>query len=109
MRTQVATAQHSIFALEVSELDRAIADPAAAISLVPFENLLGRLDIIEPRLSPIMAAIEQGIQLGGKARHNAQQMFRLLETVPRDAIAPHLDRIEVIRIRDGSFVFKPSK
>jgi hypothetical protein len=88
MRTQVAAAQQRVFALEVSELDRAIADPAAAISFVLFENLLGRLDIIQPRLGPIVAAIEQGIQLGGKARHNAQQLFRLLETVPRMRLLP---------------------
>ncbi|WP_454625346.1 hypothetical protein [Bradyrhizobium cenepequi] len=93
----LAAAQQEILVLEVSELDRVIADPAAAISFVSFENLLGRLDVIEPRLGPIVAAIEQGIGLDGKARHNAQQMFRLLETVPRDAIAPYPDRIEAIR------------
>lgn len=108
-RTLIAAAQQRIRALEVSDLDRAIADPAAAISFIPFESLLGRLDIIQPRLGPMVAAIEQGIGLGRKARDNAQQMFRLLETVPGDAIAPYLDRIEAIRVRDGSFVFKPAK
>jgi hypothetical protein len=87
----------------------AAARPAAAISSVPFEDLRGRLDIIQPRLDPIVAAIEQGIQSGGKARDNARQMFRLLETVSRDSIAPYLDRIEAMRVKDGSFVFKPAK
>lgn len=109
MRTLVAAAQQRIIALEVSELDRVIADPTAAISFVPFENLQGRLDIIQPRLGLIVAAIERGIGLGGKARHNTQQMLRFLETVPSDVIAPYLDRIEAIRVRDGSFVFKPAK
>jgi hypothetical protein len=108
-RTLIAAALQRAIALEVSNLDRVIADPAAAISSVPFENLPGRLDIIRPRLDPIVAAIERGIQSGGKARDNARQMFRLLQTVPRDAMAPYLDRIEAMRVRDGSFVFKPAK
>jgi hypothetical protein len=108
-RTLIAAALQRVIAPEVSDLDRVIADPAAAISSVPFENLPGRLDIIQPRLDPIVTAIESGIQSGGKARDNARQMFRLLETVPRDAIAPYLDRIEAMRARDGSFVFKPAK
>jgi hypothetical protein len=109
MRTLVAAAQQRILALEISELDRAIADPTVAISFVPFENLHDRLDIIQPRLGSIMAAIEQGIGLGGKARHNAQQMFRLIETAPTDVIARYLDWMEAIRVRHGLSVFKPAK
>jgi hypothetical protein len=65
-RTLIAAALQRVVALEISDLDRVTADPAMAISSVPFENLPGRLDIIQPRLDPIVAAIEQGIQLGEK-------------------------------------------
>lgn len=89
---------------ETFKLDQVLADVSADVGSVPFNSLRLNRDIVLPRLAAIIASIERGIEVRGNGRNNAQQLFRLIQQLPPDALEPFRAQVDAWRGRDGWFV-----
>lgn len=99
-------AKQAVVDQETAKLDRALADVSVDIGSVPFNSLRGHMEVILPRLDRIVAAVEEGVEIQGNARNNAQQMFHLIEQAPPEDVAPYRARIDALKDKDGWFVLR---
>ncbi len=107
IETLIADAARRKLDAELAKLDAVLSDPEADIGSVPFDALLIRADIVTPRLSTIVATIETAIARkgnNGRGHSNGQQLLRLLNKVPRDALEPYADRLRALQTIDPWFV-----
>lgn len=107
IRAVMEQASDRIRAQELTNLDRAIADPMVEIGSVPFNSLRNRGDLITPRLDGIVRAIEFGVANQGNSHGNAQQMFRLLDYVSHDALRPYEPRLMALKQQHYWYDWKP--
>jgi hypothetical protein len=106
VQAKIIASQRAVVADETAKLDRALSDVQSEIGSVPFNSLRGRQDIILPRITAIVTAVERGVAEQRNGRNNAQQMFHLLEQVQPDAVTPYLTRIKALEAKDKWFKFE---
>lgn len=107
VRAAMTQARDEVRARELSNLDRAIADPMVEIGSQPFRSLRNRADLIEPRLDGIVRAIEFGVKNRKNSGRNAQEMFRLLDYVSHEALRPYEPRLKMLQSSHSRFYWKP--
>lgn len=99
----IETAKERVIAAETGNLDRALDDVTVDIGSLPFQNLRGNIDIVLSRLDRIVSAIEQGSALKRHAYANAQQLFRLIESMPAADLEAYKPRLTALGNRDQWF------
>jgi len=103
--SRFSEAKEQVVRRETQALDAAISDPMVEIGSLPFRSLRLRNDIIVPRLSGMVSAIEHGVAVRQNARSNAQQMFHLVEGAPPDEVEPYMERLKALYAQDSWFWF----
>ncbi len=104
---QIAASEKSVEQDETARLERVLGNIQTDIGAMPFNTLQHRLDVIDPRVSRLVEAIEAGIAEQGKGRRNAGQLFQLLMQASPEKIAPYRPRIESMQSYDPAFKYQP--